>query len=67
MAAEKELKSEYLTIGTDPESWKVTLKRAIPMLYGMFITRGIHAGLAEELTQKSVFDAVNGRKSFNPV
>jgi RNA polymerase sigma-70 factor (ECF subfamily) len=29
--------------------------------------RGIHPALAEELTQKTVFDAVRGRRAFDPL
>lgn len=50
----------------DGEAWRTTLSRVIPMIYGMFVRRGIHPSLAEELTQKSVFDAYRGRTEFDP-
>jgi RNA polymerase sigma-70 factor (ECF subfamily) len=50
----------------DSELWRTTLSRVIPMIYGMFVRRGIHPSLAEELTQKSVFDAYRGRTEFDP-
>ncbi len=50
----------------DTELWRTTLSRVIPMIYGMFVRRGIHPSLAEELTQKSVFDAYRGRTEFDP-
>lgn len=45
--------------------WRQVLARAIPQLYGLFIRRGVHAALAEELTQKTVFDAVRRRDTYD--
>ncbi len=53
------------TLGDDAETWRALLKRAIPMIYGLFVRRRIHPGLAEELVQQTVFDAVRGRDSFD--
>ncbi len=53
------------TLGDDAETWRALLKRAIPMIYAMFVRRGINPGLAEELVQQTVFDAVRGRESFD--
>lgn len=50
----------------DVEAWRTTLGRVIPMIYGMFVRRGIHPSLAEELTQKSVFDAYRCRIDYDP-
>ncbi|MBN1124787.1 MAG: sigma-70 family RNA polymerase sigma factor, partial [Sedimentisphaerales bacterium] len=50
----------------DPEQWRTALTRVISLLYRMLIRRGIHAALAEELTQRSVFDAVRKRHQFDP-
>ncbi len=54
-----------VTPGDDAETWRALLKRAIPMIYGLFVRRGINPGLAEELVQQTVFDAVRGRGSFD--
>ena len=48
------------------DAWKDLLAQTIPQLYGMFIKRGLHPALAEELTQKTVFDAIRGRTGFDP-
>ena len=50
----------------DKGAWSALLKRGIPRIFGMFIRRGINPSLAEELTQKTVFDAVRGKDSFDP-
>lgn len=56
-----------LTIRTgDPDAWRQVLLRTIPQLYGMLIRRGIHAALAEELTQKTVFDAIRRYETYEP-
>jgi RNA polymerase sigma-70 factor (ECF subfamily) len=47
-----------------PDVWREVLTRTVPQLYGMFIRRGVHAALAEELTQKSVFDAVRRYETY---
>ncbi|MCD6394068.1 MAG: hypothetical protein J7M40_11240 [Planctomycetes bacterium] len=52
-------------LADDAETWRVLLKRAIPMIYGMFVRRRINPGLAEELVQQTVFDAVRRRASFD--
>ena len=46
------------------EAWREALVRRIPQVYGLFLRRGLHPGLAEELTQKTIFDAVSGKESF---
>ena len=47
-----------------PDVWREVLARMIPQLYGMFIRRGVHAALAEELTQKTVFDAIRRYETY---
>lgn len=60
-------KSELNVISSaDKDAWSALLKRGIPLIFGMFIRRGINPLLAEELTQKTVFDAVRGKNSFDP-
>jgi RNA polymerase sigma-70 factor (ECF subfamily) len=49
-----------------PDLWRQVLARTIPQLYGMFIRRGTHAALAEELTQKTVFDAIRRYETYEP-
>lgn len=44
--------------------WRQVLTRTIPQLYGLFIRRGVHAALAEELTQKTVFDAIRRYETY---
>lgn len=52
-------------LADDAEIWRPLLKRAIPMIYGLFVRRGLNPGLAEELVQQTAFDAVRGRASFD--
>ena len=44
--------------------WREVLTRTIPQLYGLFIRRGVHPALAEELTQKTVFDAIRRYETY---
>lgn len=53
-------------VNGNADAWKRLLAGTIPQLYGMFIKRGVHPALAEELTQKTVFDAIRGRTGFDP-
>ena len=50
----------------DADIWREFLSRQIPKLYGMFMKRWPNQALAEELVQKTVFDAVRGRDSYDP-
>jgi RNA polymerase sigma factor (sigma-70 family) len=50
----------------DTDMWREFLSREIPQLYGMFMRRWPNPALAEELVQKTVFDAVRGRDSYEP-
>jgi RNA polymerase sigma-70 factor (ECF subfamily) len=50
----------------DADMWREFLGREIPRLYGMFMRRWPNPSLAEELVQKTVFDAVRGRGSYEP-
>ncbi|MCP4453563.1 MAG: sigma-70 family RNA polymerase sigma factor [Planctomycetes bacterium] len=52
---------------TPSQTWSALLTRSIPLIYGIYLRRGIHPGLAEELTQKTVFDAVRGRTAYDPL
>jgi RNA polymerase sigma factor (sigma-70 family) len=49
----------------DADVWREFLTRQIQQLYGMFMKRWPNPSLVEELVQKTVFDAVRGRKSFD--
>lgn len=49
----------------DAEQWRQFLGREIPRLYGMFIKRWPNPSLAEELVQRTVFDAVRGCGSYD--
>ena len=46
--------------------WREFLDREIPLLYGMFMKRWPNPSLAEELVQKTVFDAVRGCGGYDP-
>ncbi|MFC1793375.1 RNA polymerase sigma factor [Planctomycetota bacterium] len=46
--------------------WREFIDREIPRLYGLFMGRWPNRSLAEELLQKTVFDAVRGRGSYDP-
>ena len=50
----------------DSGAWQELLQKVIPQLYGMFLKSWPNPSLAEELVQKTVFDAVRGRTTFNP-
>jgi RNA polymerase sigma-70 factor (ECF subfamily) len=50
----------------DADVWREFLGREIPLLYEMFMKRWTNPSLAEELVQKTVFDAVRGRGSYDP-
>ncbi len=64
---EKPKKTELEVISSaDKGVWSALLRRGIPLIFGIFIKRGINPSLAEELTQKTVFDAVGGKDSFDP-
>jgi len=50
----------------DADVWREFLGREIPLLYEMFMKRWPNPSLAEELVQKTVFDAVRGLSSYDP-
>jgi RNA polymerase sigma-70 factor (ECF subfamily) len=50
----------------DAQAWRDFLTRQMPGLYSMFMNRWRNPSLAEELVQKTVFDAVRGRSSYMP-
>jgi RNA polymerase sigma-70 factor (ECF subfamily) len=50
----------------DADIWREFIERQIPRLYGLFMGRWSNRSLAEELLQKTVFDAVRGRDSYDP-
>jgi len=50
----------------DAEIWREFISQQIPRLYGLFVKRWLNPSLAEELVQKTVFDAVRGRGSYDP-
>jgi RNA polymerase sigma-70 factor (ECF subfamily) len=50
----------------DADVWRELISREIPQLYGMFMRRWPNPSLAEELVQKTVFDAVRGCGSYDP-
>jgi RNA polymerase sigma-70 factor (ECF subfamily) len=50
----------------DTEVWREFVGREIPRLYRLFMKSWPNPTLAEEMVQKTVFDAVRGRGSYNP-
>ncbi len=66
MAEEHNQKDRQGITEGDTEAWLEFLNCQIPKLYGMFMKHWPNPALAEELVQKTVFDAVRGRNSFNP-
>jgi RNA polymerase sigma-70 factor (ECF subfamily) len=50
----------------DGEVWREFLGREIPKIYSLFMKSWPNPSLAEELVQKTVFDAVRGRGSYKP-
>jgi len=51
----------------DSDIWREFIGQEIPLLYGMFMRRWSNPSLAEELVQKTVFDAVRGCGSYDPL
>jgi RNA polymerase sigma-70 factor, ECF subfamily len=51
--------------GGDSQQWRRLLEEVTPKLYQMFIQRFPNPSLAEELTQKTVFDAIRGRHTYD--
>lgn len=49
-----------------PEFWRTFLAEQIGRLVQMFRNHGLHAALAEELTQATILDAIRGRNSYDP-
>ncbi len=49
----------------DADMWRQFLSRQIPQVYAMFTKSWPNPSLAEELVQKTVFDAVRGRSSYD--
>lgn len=49
----------------DAHVWRKFLGRQMPRLYGMFVKRWPNPSLAEELVQKTAFDAVRGRATYD--
>ena len=50
----------------DVDIWREFVGREIPRLYRLFMKNWPNPTLAEEMVQKTVFDAVRGRGSYNP-
>ncbi len=50
----------------DADIWREFIGQEIPRLYGMFMRSWPNPSLAEELVQKTVFDAVRGCSSYDP-
>ena len=66
MTDEQEQRSWAGVAKGDADIWRELISREIPQLYGMFMRRWPNPSLAEELVQKTVFDAVAGCGSYDP-
>ncbi len=66
MTDEPEQQSQAGFAEGDTDIWREFLDREIPLLYGMFMKRWPNPSLAEELVQKTVFDAVRGCGGYDP-
>lgn len=50
----------------DAEAWRCFAAGQVRVLYGLFMKRWPNPSLAEELVQKTLFDAVRGRATYDP-
>lgn len=50
----------------DTDLWREFISRQIPLLFSVFMKRWPNPSLAEELVQRSIFDAVRGLDSYDP-
>lgn len=50
----------------EADVWRAFIERQIPRLYGLFLRSWPNRSLAEELVQRTVFDAVRGRSGYDP-
>ena len=50
----------------DPDAWQELIEQEIPRLYGLFLRSWPNRSLAEELVQRTVFDAVRGLGGYDP-
>ena len=50
----------------DTDVWRRFISRQIKVLYGVFMKRWPNPALAEELVQRTLFDAVRGRGTYDP-
>jgi RNA polymerase sigma factor (sigma-70 family) len=50
----------------DADIWREFIARQVPRLYSLFMKSWPNPSLVEELVQKTVFDAVRGRGSYDP-
>ncbi len=50
----------------DPDVWRELIEREIPRLYGLFMQSWPNRSLAEELVQRTIYDAVRGRNGYDP-
>ncbi len=48
------------------QTWQQFLGRALSLIFDMYMKRRQNRSLAEELTQKTVYDAVRNRQSYDP-
>jgi len=62
---QNELKHSWIRFANgDADEWREFLGPVIAKLYGMFLQRWRNPSLAEELVQKTVFDAIRGLGSY---
>lgn len=66
MAEKLEQKSWADFAKGNADVWREFIEFEVPRLYSLFMDRWPNRSLAEELLQKTVFDAVRGRSSYDP-
>ncbi len=65
MDTDHEQQNRIKLVNADGEAWRQFLADQINMLYGMFLKQWPNRSLAEELVQRTVFDAVRGRTTYD--
>jgi len=63
---EKCKKPDSKVAQADSDTWRRILESGIPQIYRMFMRRWPNRSLAEEMVQKTVFDAVRACRSYDP-
>jgi RNA polymerase sigma-70 factor, ECF subfamily len=66
MTAREQVITDSLKFGkAEDKAWRSILTQLIPLVYSVFIKRGLNPALAEDLTQQTIFDAVKSLRSYD--